>query len=164
MRIDLPVDAHIPADYVTSDRLRLEAYRKLAAANDDAAIDTVIDELVDRYGPLPEEVRRLVSVAKLRLLCREYGLDEVTVVGSQVKIASMELPDSKQMRLKRLYPAAQYRPTSGTVQLPLPRTGGIGSDRVRDVELLQFIADFLLAMDGKPQGSVDISAPVSVTA
>ncbi|MFD3810983.1 transcription-repair coupling factor [Rhodococcus sp. NPDC058639] len=162
VRIDLPVDAHIPSDYVTSDRLRLEAYRKLAAANDDNAIDTVIDELVDRYGPMPEEVRRLVSVAKLRLLCREYGLDEVTVVGSQLKIGSFELPDSKQMRLKRLYPSAQYRPTSGTVQLPIPRTGGIGSDRVRDVELLQFIADFLLAMDGKPQGSVDISAPVPV--
>ncbi len=156
VRVDLPVDAHIPADYVTSDRLRLEAYRKLAAATDDAAIGAVIDELVDRYGPLPEEVRRLVSVAKLRLLAREYGLEEVAVTGTQLKISPMELPDSKQMRLKRLYPSAQYRATSGIVQLPLPRTGGIASDRVRDVELLQFIADFLLAMDGKPQGSVDV--------
>ncbi|MFD6859227.1 transcription-repair coupling factor [Rhodococcus sp. NPDC060090] len=156
VRVDLPVDAHIPADYVTSDRLRLEAYRKLAAATDDSAISAVIDELVDRYGPLPEEVRRLVSVAKLRLLAREYGLEEIAVAGTQLKISPMELPDSKQMRLKRLYPTAQYRATSGTVQLPLPRTGGIASDRVRDVELLQFIADFLLAMDGKPQGSVDV--------
>ncbi|MEE2031633.1 transcription-repair coupling factor [Rhodococcus chondri] len=156
VRVDLPVDAHIPADYVTSDRLRLEAYRKLAAANDDTAITVVVDELVDRYGPLPQEVGRLVSVAKLRLLCREYGLEEVAVAGSQLKISPMELPDSKQMRLKRIYPSAQYRATSGVVQLPLPRTGGVGSDRVRDVELLQYIADFLLAMDGKPQGSVDV--------
>jgi len=159
VRIDLPVDAHIPADYVTSDRLRLEAYRKLAAAGDDAAITAVIDELVDRYGPLPEEVGRLVSVAKLRLLCREYGLEEVAVVGTQIKISPMEFPDSKQMRLKRLYPAAQYRATSGIVQLPIPRTGGVGSDRVRDVDLLQYIVDFLLAMDGRPQGSVDVRTP-----
>ena len=53
VRIDLPVDAHLPPDYIASDRLRLEAYRRLAAAADDAAVDAVIEELVDRYGPLP---------------------------------------------------------------------------------------------------------------
>lgn len=160
VRIDLPVDAHIPPDYVTSDRLRLEAYRKLAAAADTDAIAAVIDELVDRYGPLPEEVQRLVSVARLRLLCREYGIEEVSVAGTQLKIAPMQLPDSKQLRLKRIYPSAQYRATSGMVQMPLPRTGsgGIGADRVRDVELLQYIADFLLAMAGKAAGAVDVSS------
>ncbi len=158
VRIDLPVDAHIPPDYVTSDRLRLEGYRKLAAATDSDAIAAVIEELVDRYGPLPEEVRRLVSVAKLRLLCREYGIEEVAVTGTQLKVSPMQLPDSKQLRLKRIYPSAQYRATTGLVQMPLPRagSGGIGADRLRDVELLQYIADFLLAMDGKAAGSVDV--------
>ena len=63
VRIDLPVDAHLPPDYIGSDRLRLEAYRRLAAASDDAAVDSAIDELVDRYGPLPEPAQRLVAVA-----------------------------------------------------------------------------------------------------
>ena len=54
VRIDLPVDAHLPPDYIASDRLRLEAYRRLAAAADDAAVDAVVEELVDRYGPLPD--------------------------------------------------------------------------------------------------------------
>ncbi|NLU82735.1 transcription-repair coupling factor [Rhodococcus sp. HNM0569] len=156
VRIDLPVDAHIPPDYVTSDRLRLEAYRKIASAGDDDGLRGVVDELVDRYGPLPEEVRRLVSVAKLRLLAREYGLEEISVVGTQIKIAPMQLPDSKQMRLKRIYPSAQYRATTGMVQLPVPRAGGggIGADRVRDTELLQYIADLILALDGKAAGAV----------
>ncbi|MEV0945526.1 transcription-repair coupling factor [Rhodococcus sp. NPDC049939] len=160
VRIDLPVDAHIPADYVTSDRLRLEGYRKLAAAADLDAVRAVVDELVDRYGPLPEELRRLVSVAKLRLLCREYGLEEVAVVGTQLKISPMKLPDSKQLRLKRIYPSAHYRATTGMVQLPLPRagSGGIGADRVRDLELVQYIADLLLALDGKAAGSVVMEA------
>ncbi|MGW4480178.1 transcription-repair coupling factor [Rhodococcus triatomae] len=164
VRIDLPVDAHIPPDYVTSDRLRLEAYRKLAAATGDDEIGAVVDELVDRYGPLPEEVGRLVSVAKLRLLCREYGIEEVAVTGTQLKISPMQLPDSKQLRLKRMYSAAQYRATTGMVQMPLPRTGGVGSDRVRDVQLLQYTADFLLAMDGKAAGSVDLSVAVGAPA
>ncbi|BAH54071.1 transcription-repair coupling factor [Rhodococcus opacus] len=160
VRIDLPVDAHIPPDYVTSDRLRLEGYRKLAAATELDGITAVVDELVDRYGPLPEEVRRLVSVAKLRLLAREYGLEEIAVVGTQLKISPMALPDSKQLRLKRIYPSAQYRATTGMVQLPLPRagSGGIGAERVRDVELLQYIADLVLALDGKAAGSVVMEA------
>ncbi|MCX5045515.1 transcription-repair coupling factor [Aldersonia sp. NBC_00410] len=157
VRIDLPVDAHIPPDYVTSDRLRLEAYRKLAAAGEDAAIMSVVEELLDRYGSLPVEVGRLISVAKLRLLCREYGVDEVGVSGSQLKFAPLQLTDSKQVRLKRLYPSAAYRATTGVVQLPIPRSGGIGSDRLRDAALLQYVADFLLALDGKAPGAVSLS-------
>src|SRR5262249_39348010 len=59
--IGLPVDAHLPPDYIASDRLRLEAYRRLAAAGDDDAIVAVVDELPDRYGALPEPARRLVA-------------------------------------------------------------------------------------------------------
>ena len=80
VRIDLPVDAHLPPDYIGSDRLRLEAYRRLAAAADDAAVDAVVDELIDRYGPLPEPAQRLVAVARLRLLCRSYGITEISAV------------------------------------------------------------------------------------
>ncbi|MEV5651369.1 transcription-repair coupling factor [Nocardia sp. NPDC052254] len=163
VRIDLPVDAHIPPDYIASERLRLEAYRKLAAAQDDSAVGAVVDELVDRYGPLPVEVGRLVSVAKLRLLCREYGIQEAGVTGTTLKVSPMQLPDSKQMRLKRLYPSASYRPTTGIVQLPLPRVeDSVGASRVRDVRLLQFVADLLLTLDGKPKGMVDLSVPVEV--
>ncbi len=54
VRIDLPVDAHLPPDYIASDRLRLEGYRRLASAADQDAVGAVVEELVDRYGPLPE--------------------------------------------------------------------------------------------------------------
>ncbi|KAF0848675.1 transcription-repair coupling factor [Nocardia caishijiensis] len=158
VRIDLPVDAHIPPDYIASDRLRLEAYRKLASAQDDSALAAVVEELVDRYGPVPVEVGRLVSVAKLRLLAREYDVSEIVVTGSTLKIAPLNLPDSKQLRLKRIYPSATYRAASGLVQLPLPRvTDSVGADRVRDVAVLQYVADLLLVLDGKPQGMVDLS-------
>lgn len=157
VRIDLPVDAHIPPDYVASDRLRLEAYRKLAAAHDDSTLAGVVEELVDRYGPLPEEVGRLVSVAKLRLLAREYGVTEIAVTGTTVKIAPLTLPDSKQLRLKRLHPSASYRAASGVVQLPVPRVeDSVGAERMRDVPLLQVVADLLLALDGKAAGAVDL--------
>ncbi|MBF6178364.1 transcription-repair coupling factor [Nocardia otitidiscaviarum] len=165
VRIDLPVDAHIPPDYIGSDRLRLEAYRKLAAAQDDSAIAAVVEELVDRYGPLPVEVGRLVSVAKLKLLAREYGVTEIGVTGTTLKIAPLQLPDSKQLRLKRIYPNASYRAATGIVQLPLPRVeDSVGAHRIRDVQLLQWVADLLLALDGKAQGAVDLTVETEVSA
>ncbi|GAB2930134.1 transcription-repair coupling factor [Rhodococcus aerolatus] len=159
VRVDLPVDAHVPPDYVTSDRLRLEAYRKLAAATDEAGLRAVLDELVDRYGEPPEPVSNLFAVARLRLLLRAHGVTEAVVAGSQLKLTPLDLADSQQIRLKRLHPAATWKPTSRTVALPLPRggSGGVGAERVRGVELLQLVADLVVGLAGGAAGRVDVS-------
>jgi transcription-repair coupling factor (superfamily II helicase) len=159
VRIDLPVDANLPPDYIASDRLRLEGYRRLAAAADDAAVDSVVDELVDRYGPLPEPALRLVAVARLRLLLRQYGITEVSTISeSTLRLSPLELVDSQQLRLKRLYPSAHYRATTSTVQVPIPRAGsGVGAPRIRDLELVAMVAGLVLALDGKPQEGIDIT-------
>ncbi|MGV0873147.1 transcription-repair coupling factor [Mycolicibacterium sp. XJ879] len=159
VRIDLPVDAHLPQDYIGSDRLRLEGYRRLAAAVSDDAVAAVVEELVDRYGPLPAPARRLAAIARLRLLMRHYGVTEVSAMSeTTLKLAPLQLLDSQQLRLKRMYPSARYRATTSTVQVPIPRAGdGVGAPRIRDLELVQLVADLLLALDGKPQGSVDVT-------
>lgn len=143
VRIDLPVDAHIPVEYVDSDRLRLEGYRKLAAATTDDDITAVLTELTDRYGEPPVETRRLAAIAGLRLRCRERGIAEVGGAGTQIKISPMTLLDSEQVRLKRLYSSAGYRATTSVVTLPIPRTGGVGSPRLRDEELIDYLISFL---------------------
>jgi transcription-repair coupling factor (superfamily II helicase) len=162
VRIDLPVDAHLPPDYIGSDRLRLEAYRRLASAADEAGVAAVIDELVDRYGPLPQPALRLVAVARLRLLCRHYGVTELaaTATGSAatLRVAPLTLADSAQVRLTRMYPAARYRATTAAVQVPIPRaTDAVGAPRIRDLELVQMAVDLLLALDGRPKGEIDIT-------
>jgi transcription-repair coupling factor (superfamily II helicase) len=159
VRIDLPVDAHLPPDYIGSDRLRLEGYRRLAAAQDDTAIAGVVEELVDRYGPLPEPAELLVAVARLRLLCRRYGVTEVSAPSaSSIRLTPLTLLDSQQLRLKRMYPSATYRATTSTITIPIPRVAsGVGAPRVRDAELLRVVAGLLLALDGKPQSDVDIT-------
>jgi transcription-repair coupling factor (superfamily II helicase) len=159
VRIDLPVDAHLPPDYIASDRLRLEGYRRLAAAASDGEIDAVVEELTDRYGALPEPALRLVAVARLRLLCRGAGITEVSAASaSTVRLSPMKLPDSAQVRLKRMYPAANYRATTSTVQVPIPRAGGVGAPRLRDVELVQMVADLVTALQGKPQTDIGITS------
>ncbi len=152
VRIDLPVDAHIPVEYVDSDRLRLEAYRKLASATDDDAVDAVLVELNDRYGPPPVETTRLASIARLRLRCRERGITEIGLAGQGVKITPLPLLDSEQVRLRRLYSSATYRATTSVVTLPIPRTGGVGSARLRDDELIEYLTTFLTQLKPEPNG------------
>jgi transcription-repair coupling factor (superfamily II helicase) len=103
-----------------------------------------------------------VAVARLRLLCRDYGITELTTTGAgsgtTLRLSPMALLDSQQLRLKRLHPSAHYRATSSTVQVPIPRTGdGVAAARIRDLELVQMVADLVLALNGKPQGSVDLT-------
>lgn len=166
VRIDLPVDAHLPSDYIASDRLRLEGYRRLAAASSDTEVAAVVDELIDRYGTLPEPVRRLVAVAQLRLLCRSSGIIEVTSPSAAtVRLSPMSLLDSAQVRLKRMYPGAQYRATTATVQVPIPRAGSsggaLGAPRIRDVELVQAVADLITTLQGIPRKDIGITKPTS---
>ncbi len=164
VRIDLPVDAHLPPDYIASDRLRLEGYRRLAAAATDGEIVAVVDELIDRYGALPEPAQRLLAVARLRLLCRESGILEVSAASAAtVRLAPLTLPDSAQVRLARMYPGANYRATTKTVQVPIPRAGGIGAPRLRDVELVQMVADLVTALAGKPQHDIGITSAVATS-
>jgi transcription-repair coupling factor (superfamily II helicase) len=166
VRIDLPVDAHLPPDYIASDRLRLEGYRRLAAASTDSGVAAVVDELTDRYGTLPEQARRLVAVARLRLLCREAGITDVSAPSeATVRLSPITLPDSAQVRLARMYPGARYRATTSTVQVPIPRAGGpaggVGAPRIRDVELVQMVANLVTALQGKPQREITMPASQS---
>ncbi|OFR67375.1 transcription-repair coupling factor [Corynebacterium sp. HMSC078H07] len=147
IRIDLPVDAHIPESYINSERLRLEVYRKLAASKDNADLQNTVEEMEDRYGPVPEPVQRLLAVARLRHLARRAGVADITVQGTRIKVHPVELADSKQVRLKRLFPGSNYRAAAKAIQLNFPKAGrNVTDPKLRDVELLQWMADFLASM------------------
>jgi len=134
--IELPVDAHIPQAYVATERLRLEAYRKIAAADDEAALESVRAELVDRYGPVPAAVDALFEVARFRQLARSVGLTDVTAQGKFVRFAPVDLPESAQLRLKRLYPGSVLKPAVRTVLAPFPTTARIGGTPLGGAALL----------------------------
>ena len=149
-KVDLPVDAHLPHDYVPGERLRLAAYRQLAAANDEAALDAVREELIDRYGPLPTPVENLLAVARFRMLAKRHGLTEVALAGNQVRFAPMRLRESQVMRLQRLYPRSVVKQTVDTVLVPKPTTQRIGGQPLRDAELLDWCAALLDGVLGEP--------------
>jgi transcription-repair coupling factor (superfamily II helicase) len=143
VRVELPIDAHSPADYLPHERLRLEAYRRLADAATDAAVDEVAAELVDRYGSLPPAVESLIAVARFRVLARSAGLAEVIHKGSSIHFHPVQLPESGQMRLTRLYPRTVVKPAIRTIVVPRPVTAAFGGAPLRDTELLGWAADLV---------------------
>ncbi|MFI6304639.1 transcription-repair coupling factor [Amycolatopsis thailandensis] len=154
VRVDLPVDAHIPHDYVPGERLRLEAYRKIAAAPDRTGLDAVREELIDRYGQPPAPVRRLLAVAAFRHTCRAAGVTEVAAQGTSIRFAPLPLADSQMVRLKRLYPKALYKAVTNTVSVPKPTEGPaggrMGAPALRDEELLDWCAKLLTNLMKSP--------------
>jgi transcription-repair coupling factor (superfamily II helicase) len=153
VKVDLPVDAHLPHDYIGVERLRLEAYRRLASARDGAELDEVVAELTDRYGQPPPEVANLVAVARFRLLARSYGLADVSLQGRHIRFSPVQLPDSKQLRLSRYHPDAVYKTAVATVSVPRPATRKVGGQPVRDTGLLDWCAGLLRDVLGEPAGA-----------
>jgi len=146
IKLDLPIEAHLPREYVAREDLRLEAYRRLAAVTSQAEVDDIRDEWVDRYGPLPPPAEALLRVGRLRAACARTGVREVTVVGSRTaagpgsaataggtaRLSPLALAASARIRLQRLWPRALYKEEQAQVVVPLPR-GADPADALSDL-------------------------------
>jgi transcription-repair coupling factor (superfamily II helicase) len=121
VRIDLPVDAHLPDSYVTDQELRLEAYRRLATTTTNEEVDDVAAEWVDRYGPLPVEAEALIELARLRVEGLRVGVEEIVQLRHEVRIGPVDLKTSQEVRLKRLQPRSVLNAQEGIVFIPAPR-------------------------------------------
>ncbi|MCG7287814.1 transcription-repair coupling factor [Cellulomonas sp. ACRRI] len=159
--VELPVDAHIPHDYIAHERLRLEAYRKLAAAADETTLEEISAELVDRYGPIPEAVTNLFAVARFRLHARTAGLTDITAQGKFVRFAPVDLPESAQLRLKRLYPGSVLKPALRTVLVPFPTTARIGGKPLHGEAIMSWARQLI---DAVVLGDVSAAAGVGTAA
>jgi transcription-repair coupling factor (superfamily II helicase) len=162
LRLELPVDAHIPEEYLSSERLRLEAYQKLSTATAPTAsadaLDRVVEELTDRYGELPAPLQNLVAVSRLRRAAQQAGLSDVIVMGTNLRIAPAALPESMQVRLQRMYPRARYLASANAITVPLPASSnGAGPS---DEDLIAWVRQLLSSVFGaEVVDAADASGP-----
>ncbi|MGH9135628.1 MAG: transcription-repair coupling factor [Acidimicrobiales bacterium] len=136
IKLDLPVDAHLPPAYVPREDLRLEAYRRLAAVTSDDEVDDIRAEWLDRYGPPPAPAEALLAVARLRAECARLGIREVNVAKGPggggfggaawvVRLSPLRLKVSEEVRVKRLVKGAVYKSDLGQLQLPIAKPDGL---------------------------------------
>jgi len=145
VRIELPVTAFLPHEYVPSERLRLEMYKRLADAATDADIDAVASELQDRYGALPAPVDTLLRIARLRIVARAQGIQEIITQGPSVRFSPVALPDSMQLRVARLYPRSTVKPATRTIVIPKPAATASGP--TSDIETIDWVHSVLKAVE-----------------
>lgn len=146
IKIDLPVDAHLPHDYLPGERLRLEAYKKLASVATQEGLADIESELIDRYGPMPEPVRNLLQVARLRTVARAAGIADVSTQGNHVRFSPVHLRESQALRLQRLYPKTIVKDSLGVILVPRPMTAPVAGRPLRDVAVLSWSADLIRAV------------------
>ncbi|MFD3558525.1 MULTISPECIES: transcription-repair coupling factor [unclassified Streptomyces] len=148
VKIELPVDAHVPHDYAPGERLRLQAYRAIASVNTEADVKAVREELTDRYGKLPEPVENLLLVAGLRMFARACGVGEIVLQGNNIRFAPVDLRESQELRLKRLYPGTVIKAAAHQVLVPRPKTAKVGGKPLVGRELLGWVGEFLTSILG----------------
>ncbi|MCA1691153.1 MAG: hypothetical protein LC733_02735 [Actinobacteria bacterium] len=122
VRLDVPVDANLPPDYVAREEQRLEAYRRLATVTSLAEVEDIRTEWVDRYGPPPEPAEALLRVARLRAECARLGVREVNVSRGVARLGPISLLTSQRIRLQRLIRDAVYKEDLAQLVVPIPRT------------------------------------------
>lgn len=124
LKIDLLVDAYLPHEYVDSEELRLDAYRKLALVVDDEGLESLREEWVDRFGPLPSATEALLRIGRLRVLCHRAGLSRVIVQDQAVRLYPVKIDKSGERRVESVVSASSYERDSQTLRLDVPRGEG----------------------------------------
>jgi transcription-repair coupling factor (superfamily II helicase) len=157
IKLEVPVDAYLPESYIAREDLRLEAYRALANCSSQAAVDSLVEEWRDRFGPLPADVVALTEIARLRVLAGSLGVEQISIARALggppglllARLSPVTLKASGQVRLRRLAAKAVYRDSAGELAVPVPTgrvaietlitlltelAGGLGDPRSQPLE------------------------------
>jgi transcription-repair coupling factor (superfamily II helicase) len=149
-KVELPITAHLPVEYVPSERLRLDIYRRMADAPSQIELDSIVEELQDRFGELPEPASNLIDVARIRTFAKSLGLTEVVLQGKFLKIGPVDLPDSMQVRLMRVFPGSLVKSASHTVMVAKgTNSNWQGSTEVGDTSTMSWALEVLKTLFNK---------------
>ncbi|WP_259314325.1 transcription-repair coupling factor [Capillimicrobium parvum] len=115
VRLDVNVDAYVPADYVPYEQAKIDVHRRIAGAAEVADLALLRDELEDRFGPVPEPLSNLISLQQARIKLGQAGAQAVTFRGGRLAVTPVELDSVRAKRIREQIPGALYE--SGKSQL-----------------------------------------------
>ncbi|MEA2278620.1 MAG: hypothetical protein QOC78_3580 [Solirubrobacteraceae bacterium] len=121
VRLDVNVDAYVPADYVPYEQAKVDVHRRVAAARDVADLALLRDELEDRFGPVPEPLSNLISLQQARIKLGRAGARAVSFRGEALAATPLELTPEQAGALTELVPGSRYEPGRSQVTFRVPR-------------------------------------------
>ena len=121
VRLDVNVDAYVPADYVPYEQAKVDVHRRVAAARDVADLALLRDELEDRFGPVPEPLDNLIALQQARIKFGRAGARMVSFRGETLAATPLELNSDQAQELRERVPEARYEPGRSQVSFRVPR-------------------------------------------
>jgi transcription-repair coupling factor (superfamily II helicase) len=117
VRLDVNVDAYVPADYVPYEQAKIDVHRRIAGAREVAELRELRAELEDRFGPLPQPLENLLLLQQARIKLGEAGARAVSFRGGRLAVTPIELDSRRAKRIREEIPEALYE--SGKSQLSM---------------------------------------------
>jgi transcription-repair coupling factor (superfamily II helicase) len=143
VRVDLPVRAFIPPEWLGQESLRLELYRRISMAGDHDELARVRAEAEDRFGRVPDEVRTLFAIQSLRLACLAAGVEEISTIKMQIRIKPVAPEHGHAQSLER--EDAVYHEVTRTLNLQPP-------NQFREDLLVGYVEDAVGGSEGAKEG------------
>ncbi|HET9103565.1 MAG TPA: TRCF domain-containing protein, partial [Solirubrobacteraceae bacterium] len=154
VRLDVNVDAYVPAEYIPYEQAKVDVHRRIAGAREVADLVTLRDELDDRFGEPPEPLLNLIALQQARIKFGQAGAQAVTIRADRLSITPIELDSTRAKAFRAAIPEGLYE--SGKSQLSMrlpPRDAG------KQFTAIVRAADVLLAVTrGGDAGSEDAVA------
>src|SRR5688500_3854352 len=120
VRLDVNVDAYVPADYVPYEQAKVDVHRRIAAAYEVSELEELRTELEDRFGPLPAPLQNLISLQRARIKLGQAGARAVTFRGNRLAVTPVELDSHRAKRLRQEIPEALYESGTSHVSVRVP--------------------------------------------
>jgi transcription-repair coupling factor (superfamily II helicase) len=123
VRLDVNVDAYVPADYVPYEQAKIEVHRRVAGAFEVADVERLREELEDRFGPVPEPLGNLLALQRARIKFGQAGARMVSFRGDRLAVTPIELDSTRAKRLHEELPEALYEAGRLQVSVRVPKDG-----------------------------------------
>jgi transcription-repair coupling factor (superfamily II helicase) len=120
VRMDVPVDAYVPGDYVPYEAAKIEIHRRVAGAREVANLIMLREELEDRFGPVPPPLDNLIRLQDARIKLGRAGAKSVDFTGGRLVVAPIELDSTGSKALRARVPEAVYESGRSTVRVRVP--------------------------------------------
>jgi transcription-repair coupling factor (superfamily II helicase) len=124
VRLDVNVDAYVPADYIPYEQAKIDVHRRIAAAREVAELAGLRDELEDRFGPVPEPLANLLALQQARIKLGRAGARAVSFRGDRLAVTPIELDSRRARALRERIPEALYESGRSQVSVRVPEEPG----------------------------------------
>jgi transcription-repair coupling factor (superfamily II helicase) len=120
VRLDVNVDAYIPADYVPYEQAKIDVHRRIAGAREVAELGMLREELEDRFGDVPQPLLNLLALQQARIKLGQAGARAVSFRGGRLAVTPIDLDEARAKRLKEALPASTYEPGRSQLSVTVP--------------------------------------------